>query len=195
MPATKRTKSYVPIPKKSEDELNKSLKQTLEKGLDKIDNLDVDSFMGSVQVYISNEILVPCEYLKNRRGLDLTAEDYAIGYQAFEKLLSEINSKIVYTPTPITFAKFMGISWNTFKIHAEQRNERGEVVKMIMDSLTENHIQNMYGDKIHAIPAVFSAKALYGLKENDNPNVTINVNPQAKSIDRILKEYGMQEIE
>ena len=26
MPATKRTKSYVPIPKKSEDELNKSLK-------------------------------------------------------------------------------------------------------------------------------------------------------------------------
>lgn len=193
--AKRKTDKYIPIPEKNFDLLENSLLEVVDEGKKKIDEIEVDEFNGGLQLYISNEILKTCDYFMARKGQSLEESDYIKGFTAFQELLNEINKKTAYTPTPITFAKFMGISWQTLKVHANQQNDRGEIVRKILDTFIESNFQNMYGNKINPLVGIFASKSLLGLRDNDNPNITVNVNTSPTSVESILKEYGMTELD
>ena len=191
MANVRKTSEYMPTPQKDEKLFKKSLSTLEKEKIKQIGEIRVEDFSGSLQSFISNEVFTPCKYLVERKGQELNKDDYEMGFKSFRKLLKEINKVTVYTPTPITFSQFMGVTLQTFKNHANQNNERGDVARSIMDILTENHIQNMLSDKFHPVTGVFTAKSLYGLKDNENASVNIlNINASQKSVDDILAEYN-----
>lgn len=182
-------------PAKKETSLEKSLTVAYENSLEKIKNLDVDSWAGDLQNYISCEIFCPCEYFKERKRNELKAEDYEKGFNIFFELLKQLHKKTVFTPTPLTFAGFMGITKTTLIRHSTINDERGEVVTMILDRLGENIFQNMLSGKVHPITSIFTAKSLLGYRDNDNQAINIlNVNNAPKSVEDILAEYNKNNI-
>lgn len=171
-------------------ELEVCIEDYQKSSLRKIDNIDFESFEGNLQVYISNTFFQTCEYFKNRHHQELTKEDYEIGFNAFNKVLSKLNEKTVYNATTYTFSQFMGIAERTLKKHSEQNNPRGNVVRLILDKLAENHLQTLQGDRINAVSGIFIAKAVHGLRDNENPNINIlNINSSSKSVEDIMAEY------
>lgn len=190
----KKTSDYTPREKKDENNFQNSLNEVLNKSEQVLLNLDIDEFQGSVQSFISNNVFVPCDYLIKRRHAELTSEDYVMGFTVFEKILEMVNQKTFFSATPLTFSKFMNVSSSTLKQHADQNNERGDIVRRILDYLTENHAQNMLSDKFNAVTGIFTAKSLFGLRDNENPNVNITINQSTQSLESILKEYNMKEI-
>ncbi len=179
-----------PLPMVTE-EFEISLKDYEKNALQEIEDFDFDSFEGNLQVYLSNRFFSTCEYLKKRNRRELTEEDYKVGFNAFYSVFSKLNEKTVFLPTSYTFAQFMGISEGTLRKHKNQNNERGAIVNMILDKLTENHLQTMQGDRINAVTGIFIAKAVHNLRDNDNQNINIlNINSSTKSVEDIMAEYS-----
>ena len=169
-----------------EQELQKYQKNTLKE----LESFDFDGFEGNLQAHISNKFFCTCDYLKKRKGQELTKEDYEIGFNAFYEILNKLNEKTIYNATTFTFSQFMGIAVDTLKKHADQNNERGNTVRFILDRLAENHLQTMQGDRINAVTGIFIAKAVHRLKDNETPNVNIlNINSSQKSVEDIMLEY------
>ena len=175
---------------KNYEEFEKDLEVYKENALEELEDFDFEGFEGNLQAHISNKFFCTCDYLKKRKGQELTKDDYEIGFNAFYEILNKLNERTVYNATTFTFAQFMGIAVDTLKKHADQNNERGNTVRFILDRLTENHLQTMQGDRINAVTGIFIAKAVHRLKDNETPNVNIlNINASQKSVEDIMLEY------
>ena len=179
-----------PLPPKNIDDFTASLQERVKESIKIVNDIDTDEFQGSLPSHIVINVFKPCDYLKNRRNKEYNDEDYRVGFECFMQILEKLNKVVSFTPTPITFAQFMGITKQTFKLHAEEQTDRGAEARRIWDILTEIHTQNMYANAINPVVGIFTGKALLGLRDNENPNINImNVTTTQKSVDDIINDY------
>lgn len=169
--------------------LEKDIKETKETAIQKIKEYDFDTSIGSGAAYISNSVLTPCKYFTDRRGRPRSAEELAVAYDVFQEITEEANKYTVFVPTLNTFAGFCCMTAKTLRDIANENNEKGNVAGIIIDRLSDGLMQNSMTSKIQPIAGIFVAKANFGMRDNETPQMAIvNVSNANLSVDEILAD-------
>ena len=171
--------------------LAENLAEEKQKALVALREYDFDTSIGSGAAYITNSILVPCLYFSKRQGCPRTAAELAIAFNNFQEICAEANKYTVFVPTLNTFAAYCNITTKTLKNIANENNDRGNIASMIIEKLSDGIMQNIMTDKIHPIGGIFVAKANFGMRDNDPPQMAVvNVSAGNMSIDEIMADFN-----
>lgn len=181
------------------DDKDKSLMNTAEnrnmavemaktKAVRAIGDIDFDTFVGSKNLYILDNVFAPIGFFKDRFTKKFEFDDILEVWQAFLYLCKLLNEQTAFAPTLNTFCNFLNMSTTTFKSIMNENTDRGELCRYISDVLSDRFMQMMLEDKLPQIPSIFVAKANFGMRDNDQPVTNIVVHEELKSAMDILEE-------
>lgn len=192
----KRTAKSLPVEKTTlicpYKTIGEELALVVEKADVALQNPDLEMSTTNTAQKISSEVFAPLQFYSVRQNKNArNADELREVYQLFCALVVKVQEKVAFTPTLCTFLRFANMSYVTFNHYMNQNSELGDVAQEIKNYLSEQTLQGIFGGTTKEISGIFTMKALYGFRENDQPNTQIvNINTQSRSVDEILAEFN-----
>lgn len=150
---------------------------------------DFDSDMGSGNLFILDTVFRPITFFKDRLQRKLEIDDILAVWDLFLKLCREVNKYKSFSPTINTFCNFLNISRDTFTAICNENTDRGELCRFIKDTLADRFMQLMLDNKLPQIPAIFVAKANFGMRDSDAPVTNIVMHEERMTVAEILEDF------
>lgn len=156
------------------------------------EELFAENNYSNLQQVISQTLFAPLRFYSTMTNkYNRTASDLQETFDCFKRILREVQKSCAYTPTLCTFLQFANMTDITFRNYLEMKNEMGDVAHSIKNFLSEQTIQGVWGGTTKEISGIFTMKAMYGFRENEQPQTNIiNINSQERSVEDILSEFN-----